>query len=389
MNDDISGERIKLTDLIKNKVDEDTFEGKYNASIRRRILFILAVLVSVFVLSLFAVGLGAVDIPVIDTFRVFLNPVLPSFVGEPSQSYYSDFILMGRLPRLLLIVLTGFALGTAGMIMQGLLRNPLVSPFTLGISTAAAFGAAMAIVLGPIFFGETLNMVVNLGFTKFPFSDFTRVLFAFAFSMICIFLVLMLTRDKGVSRSLVILAGVVISYLFQAGISAAKYFSDDHQLREITLWLMGTMSGATWGTIVILIPIVVICSIYLFKMSLDINTLAAGDDVASSLGVNVPRLRRRGLIICTLMVSACLAFTGVIGFIGLMAPHICRIIIGNDPRYLMPASALMGILILMVSDLFSRLIIKPGELPVGIVLYIVGGIFFIWMISNKKWSQRV
>jgi iron complex transport system permease protein len=121
----------------------------------------------------------------------------------------------------------------------------------------------------------------------------------------------------------------------------------------------------------------------------DINALSAGDDVASSLGVDVKKLRRNGLIISTLMASACLAFTGVIGFIGLMAPHICRMIIGNDSRYLFVASALAGVVILSISDIFCRIIIRPGELPVGIVLYLIGGVFFIWMISNKRWSQKI
>jgi iron complex transport system permease protein len=170
---------------------------------------------------------------------------------------------------------------------------------------------------------------------------------------------------------------------------AAKYFSDEEQLKEITLWIMGSMSGATWGVDFILIPIVAICSLLLFKMSMDLNALSAGDDLASSLGVDVARLRRNGMILCTLLTAACLSFTGVIGFIGLMAPHICRMIIGNDARYLMPASALMGVTILSISDLFCRLIIRPGELPVSIVLYVVGGLFFVWMISNRRWSSRL
>jgi iron complex transport system permease protein len=170
---------------------------------------------------------------------------------------------------------------------------------------------------------------------------------------------------------------------------ATKYFSDDQQLREITLWIMGRFSGVEWGSIIILAPIVLICSICLMKTALDINAMSAGDDVASSLGVDVVKLRRNGLIICTLITAACLSFTGVIGFVGLMAPHLCRMIIGNDARYLLPASGLMGVAILSISDLFCRMIIKPGELPIGVVLYIIGGVFFIWLIANRKWSKKL
>ncbi|MDR0198263.1 MAG: iron ABC transporter permease [Methanomassiliicoccaceae archaeon] len=381
--------KTKLIALIRNRIDKDTFEGKYQASVRKKILFILALLIIVVAMIFIGVGLGAVNIPFIDILKVFGHGIMPGTVGPPSKEYYSDFILRGRLPRMLLVVLTGFSLGVAGMIMQGLLRNPLVSPFTLGVSTAASFGAAVAIVIGASLFGGAMNAAVLLGSLRFNVDDLVKIVFAFGFAMISVGIILLLSRGKHVSRSMVILAGVVISYLFQAGLMATKYISDDQQLRDITLWTMGNMSGATWASVIVLLPIVAVCSVYLFRMSMDINALAAGDDVATSLGVNVHSLRKRGLVICTLIASACLAFTGVIGFIGLMAPHICRMIIGNDSRYLLPAAGLMGVVILAISDLFCRLVIRPGELPIGIVLYLVGGIFFIWMISNKKWSQRV
>lgn len=380
---------ISLTDIIKNRIDEDTFEGKYSASIRKKLILILALLIMSVSLMMLGMCLGSVDIPFIDLVRVFLHPIFPDFVQQPSETYYADFIYKGRMPRMFMILLTGFSLGMAGMVMQGLLRNPLVSPFTLGVSTAASFGAALSILFGSFLFGALAETKATVGDITFYFDDLSAVLFAFVMAMLSMALILGLTKGKEVSRSTVILAGVVISYLFQAGIMATKYFSDDDQLREITLWIMGNFSGSSWSSIIILTPIVIICGIYLMNMALKINAMSAGDDVATSLGVDVIALRRNGLIVCTLVTASCLSFTGVIGFIGLMAPHICRMIIGNDSRYLLPASGLMGVVILLISDLFCRMIIRPGELPVGIVLYIVGGIFFVWMIANKKWSQRI
>ena len=380
---------ISLTDIIKNRIDEDTFEGKYSASIRKKLILILALLIMSVSLMMLGMCLGSVDIPFIDLVRVFLHPIFPDFVQQPSETYYADFIYKGRMPRMFMILLTGFSLGMAGMVMQGLLRNPLVSPFTLGVSTAASFGAALSILFGSFLFGALAGTNATVGDITFYFDDLSAVLFAFVMAMLSMALILGLTKGKEVSRSTVILAGVVISYLFQAGIMATKYFSDDDQLREITLWIMGNFSGSSWSSIIILTPIVIICGIYLMNMALKINAMSAGDDVATSLGVDVIALRRNGLIVCTLVTASCLSFTGVIGFIGLMAPHICRMIIGNDSRYLLPASGLMGVVILLISDLFCRMIIRPGELPVGIVLYIVGGIFFVWMIANKKWSQRI
>ena len=379
---------ISLTDIIKNRIDEDTFEGKYSASVRKKLILILVLLFMSVSLMMLGMCLGSVDIPFVDLVRVFLHPIFPDFVQQPSETYYADFIYKGRMPRMFMILLTGFSLGMAGMVMQGLLRNPLVSPFTLGVSTAASFGAALSI-FGSFLFGALAGTNATVGDITFYFDDLSAVLFAFVMAMLSMALILGLTKGKEVSRSTVILAGVVISYLFQAGIMATKYFSDDDQLREITLWIMGNFSGSSWSSIIILTPIVIICGIYLMNMALKINAMSAGDDVATSLGVDVIALRRNGLIVCTLVTASCLSFTGVIGFIGLMAPHICRMIIGNDSRYLLPASGLMGVVILLISDLFCRMIIRPGELPVGIVLYIVGGVFFVWMIANKKWSQRI
>ena len=380
---------ISLTDIIKNRIDEDTFEGKYSASVRKKLILILVLLFMSVSLMMLGMCLGSVDIPFVDLVRVFLHPIFPDFVQQPSETYYADFIYKGRMPRMFMILLTGFSLGMAGMVMQGLLRNPLVSPFTLGVSTAASFGAALSILFGSFLFGALAGTNATVGDITFYFDDLSAVLFAFVMAMLSMALILGLTKGKEVSRSTVILAGVVISYLFQAGIMATKYFSDDDQLREITLWIMGNFSGSSWSSIIILTPIVIICGIYLMNMALKINAMSAGDDVATSLGVDVIALRRNGLIVCTLVTASCLSFSGVIGFIGLMAPHICRMIIGNDSRYLLPASGLMGVVILLISDLFCRMIIRPGELPVGIVLYIVGGVFFVWMIANKKWSQRI
>jgi iron complex transport system permease protein len=382
--------RLELARIIRNDIDSDTFEGKYDASIRKKVLFILGMILVAFVTIVASICLGSVDIPLEDLFRVFLHPIFPDLIQEPSHSYYYDFIYNGRLPRIVLVILTGVSLGVAGMMMQALLRNPLVSPFTLGVSTAASFGAALAILMGDAIFGTAaMSTTFKIVGTNFTASDFFRVFMAFAVSLLSIALVIFLSRKSTTSRSLLILSGVVISYLFQAGIMSTKYFSNDEQLREITLWIMGSMSNASWGANLIIAPVVIVCLIYLFKQSMDLNALSAGDEVASSLGVDVEKLRKRGLVVCTLMSAVCLAFTGVIGFIGLMAPHLCRMIIGNDARYLMPASALMGIVVLSISDLFCRLIIRPGELPTGIVLYVVGGLFFIWLVSNRKWGSRL
>ncbi len=258
--------------------------------------------------------------------------------------------------------------------MQALLRNPLVSPFTLGLSSAASFGAAMAIV-----FGASI-----MPFIPPEFQNGVIILCAFLLGWLSILLIYGISRMKGSSSATLILAGVVIGYIFTAGVMILKYLTNDEKLREITLWLMGGMWGANWGAVVIVAPITLLCFLYLESLAWDLNTLSAGDDVAKNLGVNVNGLRIKGLLISTLAASACLAFTGIIGFIGLMGPHIGRMLIGNDNRYLIPCSALLGGLILLISDTAARTIMDPIEIPVGVIMYVIGGIFFMFLILRGK-----
>ncbi|MBN1165931.1 MAG: iron ABC transporter permease [Methanospirillaceae archaeon] len=279
-----------------------------------------------------------------------------------------------RLPRILLAVLTGISLAIAGTVMQALLRNPLVSPFTLGLSSAASFGAACAIVLGAAW----------LPYIADVYQNYVIVTAAFILGWLSILLIYGISRVKGSTSATLILSGVVIGYIFQAGVMILKYVSNNEKLREITLWLMGGMWGANWNAIIVITPICIICFLYLESLSWDLNALSAGDDIAKNVDVRVEKLRFRGLLVSTLAASVCLAFTGIIGFIGLMAPHIGRMLIGSDNRYLIPCSALLGALILLISDTFARTIMDPIEIPVGVIMYLIGGVFFMILILQGK-----
>ena len=354
----------------------------YQASVKRKVTFILVLIAMIIVSTVLALSLGGVIVPFTDVLKCIANQFVPGSF-ELSESYYYNIVVNGREPRILLCIFTGVVLGACGTVMQALLKNPLVSPFTLGVSSAASFGAAMAIVFGSTIFGSFYYGTVDLGFLAFTNKTIVTVIFAFLFGLLSMGIVLLIARNNNTGKSVLVLGGVVVGYLFQAGVSFAKYISDDNALREIVTWLMGGMWGATWSSVAILIPIVVVCLFLMERRAVEMNVLSGGDDVAKSLGVDVNKMRRNLLIVCTLAASACLAFTGVIGFIGLMAPHICRIIIGNDSKYLIPASALLGAVILLVSDTAARMILAPQEVPVGILLYLIGGVFFIWLISRK------
>jgi len=376
-------ERIDDEDRTYMKDKESHIKAIYSASTRKKKIFIAMMAVILFATAVVSLSLGSVNIPTFDVLACLFNQIIPDSFTL-SKFYFSNIIINGREPRILLCIFTGIALGASGTVMQSLLRNPLVSPFTLGVSSAAAFGAAMAIAFGAAIFGSAYYGIVEVIGISFSAKTLITILFAFLFGTLSMALVLIISKNNIASQSVLVLSGVVVGYLFQAGVSFAKYISDDAALREIVNWLMGGMWGATWSSIVFVIPIVLVGFVVLERRAVDMNTMSSGDDVAKSLGVDVRRIRRNLLIVCTLITSACLAFTGVIGFIGLMAPHICRILIGNDNRYLIPASALMGAIILLISDTVARILMSPQELPVGILLYLIGGVFFIWLVSRKN-----
>lgn len=380
---------IQLRWRKEGSADNKTrIERAYSISAARKRLFILAVAVIVVIIYICSLMFGPVRIPFDESFKIIVNMIAPGTYTDVSR-IHTIIITRDMVYKSLLCLIAGFGLGIAGTMMQGILRNPLVSPFTLGVSSAASFGAAVGIVLMPVFFESgTVYYTIMSGVT-ISNTQIMRMIFAFIFGMLSITIVLLMTRRTDISKSTVILAGVIISYLFQAGVSFAKYLSDDDALRELTYWIMGSMSEGRPYVIMILFPALLCIFLVMEWLAPKINVLGAGDEVASSLGLNVARIRNIGLLVAAAMTSAITAFTGVIGFIGLMAPHICRLFIGNDTRYLLPASGLMGSAILLVSYIVSLTIIPGQVLPIGIFMDILGGIFFVWLITRRKKEVRI
>lgn len=364
----------------------------YREGHAKKVSLLAALFILLVVASVYSVTAGSANVSVSDVglsignaLIVFANSIF-SFVGlgfrldptimMPSSSIAGAIVVNMRMPRILLAILTGVSLAVAGSVMQGILRNPLVSPFTLGLASASSFGAAVAIVMG-----ASLAAALAMSY------DYFIVLSAFACGLLSMGLIYGVSRMRGTSQATLVLSGVVVGYVFQAGVLVFQYISNNEKLNDIVVWLMGGMWSASWDTIVILAPITLVCIILLAMVSWDLNAMSAGDEIAKSLGIRVERLRLFCLLITTLIASSCLAFTGVIGFIGLMAPHICRMLIGNDYRYLIPCSALLGAVILLVSDTFARTIMSPIEIPVGIIMYIIGGIFFLYLILRGRESH--
>ncbi|MCE7792189.1 iron ABC transporter permease [Salipaludibacillus sp. CUR1] len=321
-----------------------------------------------------SVRLGTVSMTVAEQ----ASMVLQLLTGE-AFSTNSYIVFHIRLPRIVMAIITGMALACAGVIMQALLRNPLASPFTLGVSSGAAFGAALAIVLGAGVFG--INVVTG--------GQWLIAANAFIFGCLAVFAVYGIAQIRKGSTTVLLLAGVAIGQLFSAGVSAIQYFSSNAALKDLIVWLMGGFWGAEWQVIQFLLPLTVIVFLFLWKLSWDLNTLSSGEEVASSLGVNVRRLRLTALVLSTLLASSTIAFTGIIGFIGLVAPHISRMIIGTDNRFLLPCSCLIGAILLLLSDTVARTVLSPVEIPVGIITSLLGAPFFIYLLLRKQkdyWS---
>lgn len=333
-----------------------------------RISIILLVGVSSAFLAAYAMTRGSANLGMSAIWQLLFRPHELSFTQR--------FILVQvRLPRVLMSLLTGASLAAAGVVMQGVLQNPLASPFTLGVSSGASFGAAVGIVLGASVFGFTPA-------TQGPALIATN---AFAFGCLSLIIVYAIGQTHPGSTAVLLLAGVAVSSLFGAGVSALRYVSNNEALRDLALWLMGGFWAVSWQHVLLLFGVALFSWTILAKLTPDLNTLLAGDDVAATSGVKVRTVRLICLLLATLTASASVAFSGVIGFVGLVAPHITRSVIGQDNRYLFPASLALGGFLLLGADTIARTILAPVEIPVGVVMSLVGGPFFIWiLVQNGK-----
>jgi len=339
---------------------------KYQQFVGRKMLFLILLVMGIVLLAGVAATLGSANIGVLDVYSAILARFFP---GSFQTSWFADTIVWGlRLHRILLSIVAGMGLAIAGAVMQGILKNPLASPFTLGISSAASFGAALAIVLGAGFVGGEWLIIGN----------------AFVFTLLASMTVYGLAKYKGITPETMILAGIAIMYLFQAMTSFLQYVGHAEQVQEVVFWMMGSLGRSSWDKVWIVSAVIAICFPYLLLKSWDINAMGAGDETATSLGVNVEKTRVICMMAVSLITASVICFTGTIGFIGLVSPHITRMVIGGDHRFLLPASALVGGLLLLAADTAARTILAPVILPVGIMTAFLGVPFFVYLFMRRK-----
>ncbi|MGE4431422.1 MAG: FecCD family ABC transporter permease [Sphingobium sp.] len=321
-------------------------------------------------LALYATMQGVTQIGVGDVLGAMIAPVLPSS-GNVVPVQQDMAILTGlRLPRTLLAIIAGAGLASAGVAMQGITRNPLVSPYTIGISPAASFGASVAIL--------TMS---DLGAA----SHVPLVGAAFASALACAGLVLGLAALRGISGTVLVLAGVGLSYLFGALTATLQFVATEQQLAVIVHWTFGSVNGATWDAVVVTGLLFMATFPLLWGQAWALNAFAAGgDEVAASLGFAVMRCRVIVTIAAVLMTAAIVSFAGVIGFVGLIAPHVGRLLIGGDHRLLLPFSALAGALLVLLADLAGRMMFAPVTVPVGIVVAYLGVPLFLHLLLGRR-----
>jgi iron complex transport system permease protein len=276
-----------------------------------------------------------------------------------------------RMPRVSVSFLAGAALAISGMSFQALFRNPLATPFTLGVSSGAALGAALYIRIG--------LPVVLLGIPGISISAFTG-------AALSILLVYGFTRLRsGFTTGTMLLAGVAISFFFSSVNLFTQYISDFTQTFRIIRWLMGGLEVVGFRSVIDMTPFVIVGSVVILLLTHELNLLTTGEEIAASRGVNIRFVRRAIFFATSLMVGGVVAVCGPIGFVGMMSPHICRLLIGPDHRYLAPATLLFGGAFLTLCDTFARTIIAPAEIPVGVITALLGGPFFIWLLV---WGDR-
>ncbi|MFC1820434.1 FecCD family ABC transporter permease [Thermodesulfobacteriota bacterium] len=309
---------------------------------------------------------------IMGTADISMKQVAGLLMGTLSTEDSASLIILKiRLPRIILAGLVGFALSLGGVVFQAILRNPLADPFILGVSSGSAFGAVMGIIFGFSF---------KLGI---PFMAFTGAL-------ITIWLVMTLgARQMGMESSTILLTGVIINAFFTAIIMFFISTSSDSRLHTMLFWLYGDLSQSQFGQLALIAPVVLVASLILFGLAKDLNILTSGEENALQLGVEVEKTKKLGLLIVSLIMGLIVAFSGLIGFVGLIVPHLSRMAFGSDHRQLIPVASLGGAIFLIAADTLARTLISPSELPVGVITAFMGAPFFIILLKKRgsRWSR--
>ena len=347
----------------------------YNHYISRKWFAFISLAILLVVVSLISISVGSSRLPLLEIIRTL-------FGGGEEVS--RTIIFNVRMPRIATGIAVGFALAMAGCIMQNVLRNPLASASTLGIAQGASFGAA----LGIVYFQAGVHIGAASAFTISITNPYMVTVFAFLGGITSTILILLLSRVGGVTPTSMILAGVALSAMFTGATALVQYFADDVRIASIVYWTFGNLGRAGWNEIALIFIVSAIAFIYFIFNRWNYNAMESGTHTAKSIGVNVDALILVSMTVATLISAVAIAFVGTINFIGLIAPHIVRKFVGNDHRFLIPCSAIMGATIILMADIASRMIAAPAILPIGAITSFLGAPLFIYLIIKKGKQAR-
>lgn len=315
-----------------------------------------------------AVSVGAVSIPFATVWRIALSHVTPGWVIPDWSTGRDSIVWQIRFPRVLLAALVGAGLAATGTVLQAVTRNPLADPHLLGISAGGAFGAILALMHTGLFLG-TLTV---------PLMAFVGALAATA-------LVLAVVRVAGASSAdRLVLVGVAVSFVIMAGANVLIFLGDPKAAHTVVFWMLGSLGLAEWPHLLWPLMVLVPALAWLWLQAARLNAMALGDETAGTLGLNVARFRLTVFAVAALITGVMVAFSGMIGFVGLMMPHLVRMVCGSDNARVLPASAFAGAVALIWADAAARVVLAPEDLSIGIITGLVGGLFFIWMVARTR-----
>lgn len=315
----------------------------------------------------YALTIGPIDISFLD--------VTVTFLGAPESVQTALVVSEIRLPRILLGMLVGAGLGVAGAAMQGLFRNPLADPALVGVSSGAALAAVTVIVLGHSLLEDWVGILQS---AAIPVATFLGGL------LVTWIIYRVATRNDHTDVGLMLLAGVAVNAIAASATGFLTYLATDEALRNLTFWTMGSISGATWSDLMMVFLPILVALIGMPFFARGLNAFSMGEAVSSHMGFQVKRLKWGVIGLSALAVGAAVSVSGIIGFVGLVAPHLVRLLLGPDHRWLLPGSALIGGVLVVMSDLLARTLLAPAEIPIGIVMSAIGGPFFLWLLLQRR-----
>ena len=316
----------------------------------------------------FAVSVGAVPVPLGTVWGILLKKISPGLIEQTWSQGHEAIVWEIRFPRAILAMMVGAGLAMVGASLQAVTRNPLADPHLLGISSGGAFGSSLALLHTGLF----------IGLLTVPLLAFVGALGATA-------IVLGVSRfADAMSADRLVLAGVAVSFIIMACANVLIFLGDPKATHVVVFWMLGGLGLAQWSQLIYPLVVLVASGAWLLSRSTELNAMTVGDETASTLGIPVARFRLSVFIAGALITGVMVAFSGIIGFVGLMVPHVARMLVGGDYRRVLPASAFLGAIFLLWADITARTIMAPEDMPIGIVTGLVGGIFFVWLLSRRQ-----